>query len=95
MKKKLEDAKGFRVNELSKILWASRTTYNSATKDMLFTLAFRHEAVILAEIGVDTLRVSKYNVDDNDEKLIANLTLIDEDKRWSSSQSNDEMPASG
>lgn len=76
--KKLEYTKGLWVNELLGILWPLRTTSNSATKETLFTLVFEHEAMILAEIRVSTLRVSRYAAGDNDERLRVELDLIDE-----------------
>lgn len=77
MKNKLEDAKGFWMKELPEILWAIKTTLNSAIKNMHFTLAFEHEAVIPTEIGVNTLKVFEYNADDNDERLKLDLEMID------------------
>lgn len=78
MKKKLKDVKSLWVNELSGILWALRTTHNFATKDTPITLAFGHEALIPAKIGVNTLKVFRYDTDDNDERLKENLDLIEE-----------------
>lgn len=80
MKKKLEVNKGLWVKELPEILWALRTTPKSSTKETPFTLAFGHEDVISVEIDVNTLRVFGYDADDNDERLKADLNLLDEIK---------------
>lgn len=72
--------KGNWAEELPGILWALRTTPNSATKETPFTLAFGQEAVILAKMSVNTLRVSQYNHGDNGEKILSNLDLIEEVK---------------
>lgn len=42
-----------------------------------FTLAFGHEAVIPDVFGVNTLRVSGYDADANDERLMVDLDLLD------------------
>lgn len=74
--KKLEDAKGLQVDELHRIFWALRTTLKSATKEIPFTLIFRRENGIPAEIEVNTLRVSRYDSSDKDERIKAKLDLI-------------------
>lgn len=51
---------------------------NFATKKMSFTLALEHEAVIPTEIGVNTLRVSKYEAGNNDKRFRLNLDFINE-----------------
>lgn len=78
MRKNLVDAKGLWVEELPEILWVLRTTPNFTTKETSFTLAFRHKAIILAKIGVNTLKISRYNTDDNNERLRINLDMINE-----------------
>lgn len=78
MKKKLDEAKGLWAEELPGILWGLRTMPNSSTKETPFTLAYGQEAVIPAEMGVNTLRVSQYCNSDNGDKIQLNLDLIDE-----------------
>ena len=43
-----------------------------------FTLAFGHEAVIPAEIGVTTHRTEYFNEEQNDEQICMNLDLLEE-----------------
>lgn len=59
---------------------AVKTTPNSTTKETPFTLAFGHEAVIPAEIDVNTLRVFHFTTDDNSERLREDLDFIKEIK---------------
>ena len=78
LKKQLDDANGLWVEELPSTLWAIRTTAHSETRDTPFNLAFRTNAVIPVEIGINTLRVSHYDLQQNKANLSANLDLLEE-----------------
>ncbi|XP_024036827.1 uncharacterized protein LOC112096866 [Citrus clementina] len=56
LKTRLGEKNGAWVDELPGVLWAYRITHKTATGETLFALAFGHEAVIPAEIGVGTYR---------------------------------------
>ena len=78
LKKRLDDAKGLWVEELPSTLWAIRTTAYSGTRDTPFNLAFGIDAVIPVEIGINTLRVSHYDSQQNEVNIRANLDLLKE-----------------
>ena len=78
LKKRLDDAKGLWVEELPSTLRAIRTTAHSKMRDTPFNLAFGADAVILVEIGINSLRVSHYNPEQNEANLHANLDLLEE-----------------
>ena len=78
MKKRLDDAKGKRVEELPHVLWTYRTTPRRFTGETPFSMTYGVEAVIPLEIGFSTTRTSSFNPKDNDEHLARGLDLIDE-----------------
>ena len=78
LKKRLDDAKGLWVEELPSTLWAIRTTAHSETRDTPFNLVFGTDVVIPVEIGINTLRVSHYDLQQNKANLRANLDLLEE-----------------
>ena len=51
---------------------------HSGTRDTPFNLAFRDDAVIPVEIGINSIRVSHYNPEQNEANLRANLDLLEE-----------------
>ena len=57
----------------------------TVTGETLFALAFGHEAVIPAEIGVGTHRTEYFNKEQNDEQICMSLDLLEE-KREGASQ---------
>ncbi|KAK3026872.1 hypothetical protein RJ639_041999 [Escallonia herrerae] len=57
LKRKLDDAKGAWVDELSKVLWAYRTIPHSVTGETPFLLCFGIEALLPVEVGLPTVRV--------------------------------------
>ncbi|XP_015954095.1 uncharacterized protein LOC107478465 [Arachis duranensis] len=73
LKKRLQDAKGAWAEELPQILWAYRTTPQSATGETSFRLAYGIEAMIPVEINEHSPRVSFYdevgNIQGNKEEL--------------------------
>ena len=60
LKKKLERLKGAWVDELSMVLWAHRTMPKEANGEKPFSLVFRTEAVIPADVGLPSYRVENY-----------------------------------
>ena len=73
----MDDAKGLWVEELPSTLWAIRTTAYSGTRDISFNLTFGTDAVIPVEIGINTLRVSHYDSQQNELNVRANLDLLE------------------
>ena len=78
MKTKLENPKGKWVEYLPEILWGYRTTRKSATREILFVVAFGTEAVAPIEVGIESPRVKFANAKHNEESLCLNLDLLEE-----------------
>ena len=78
MKKRLDDAKGKWVKELSHVLWTYRTTPRRSTRKTPFSMTYGAETIIPLETGFPTTRTSSFNPKDNDEQLTRNLDLIEE-----------------
>nr|GEX49326.1 hypothetical protein [Tanacetum cinerariifolium] len=66
------------VKELPHVLWAHRTLIKSTHGNTPFSLTYRTEAVIPAEIGMPTYRTAAVDVVHNDEELRINLDLLEE-----------------
>ncbi|GJS98674.1 reverse transcriptase domain-containing protein [Tanacetum coccineum] len=66
------------LEEISHVLWAHRTMIKSSNGDTPFSLTYRIEAVIPAEIGMPTFRTAEVDVAKNDEALEINLELLKE-----------------
>nr|GEY60626.1 reverse transcriptase domain-containing protein [Tanacetum cinerariifolium] len=66
------------VEELPHVLWAYRTMIKPSHDDTPFSLTYRTEAVIPAEIGMPTYRTTAVDVENNDEELRLNLDLLEE-----------------
>ncbi|GJX66762.1 reverse transcriptase domain-containing protein [Tanacetum coccineum] len=66
------------MEELSHVLWAHRTMVKSSNGYTPFSLTYRTEAVIPAEIGMPTLRIEKVDLVQNNEALEINLDLLEE-----------------
>ena len=79
LKKRLDDAKGKWVEELSHVLWTYRTMPRRSTGETPFSMTFGAEAVIPLETGFPTLRTSSFTPSKNDELLEKSLDLI---KEW-------------
>nr|GEV29704.1 reverse transcriptase domain-containing protein [Tanacetum cinerariifolium] len=69
------------VEEISHVLWAHRTMIKSSNGETPFSLTYRTEAVIPAEIGMPTLRTAEVDVDKNNKALEISLDLLEEKKR--------------
>ena len=78
LKNKLEGLKGKWVEYLPEVLWAYRTTRNSATKETPFTLAFGTEAVAPIEIRLKSPRIELAGMEHKEKDLRLNLDLLDE-----------------
>ncbi|XP_076914180.1 uncharacterized protein LOC143573085 [Bidens hawaiensis] len=66
------------VEELPSVIWAIRTTEKTSHGKTPYSLVFGSEAVIPAEIGVNTRRVRSIDQDDNDPQVLLNLNLLKE-----------------
>ncbi|GJW14967.1 reverse transcriptase domain-containing protein [Tanacetum coccineum] len=66
------------MEEISHVLWAHRTMIKSSNGDTPFSLTYGTEAVILAEIGMPTLRTAEVDIVQNNEALGINLDLLEE-----------------
>ena len=80
LKKRLDDAKGRWVEELSHVLWTYRTTPQKSTGETPFLMTYGAEAVIPLENGFPTMRSSAFTSDGNNELLKKNLDLIEEQR---------------
>ena len=78
LKKKLDDAKGRWVEELSHVLWTYRNTPYRSTGETPFSMTYRAETVIPLEAGFPTLRTSSFNPSSNNELLEKSLDFIEE-----------------
>jgi len=78
IKKRLDDAKGKWVEELSHVLWTYRTTPRRSTGETSFSMTYGVKAVIPLETGFPTLRTSSFTLSNNDELLGKSLDLIEE-----------------
>ena len=78
LKKRLDDAKGKWVEELSHVLWTYRTTPRKSTGETPFSMTYGAEVVIPLENGFPTMKTSTFTSDGNDELLKKNLDLVEE-----------------
>ena len=77
LKKRLDSAKGNRVEELPRVLWAYRTTTRKSTDVSPFTLTYGMEAIIPTEIGLPTIRTATLK-SENEGSVIRELNTSDE-----------------
>ncbi|KAL0454586.1 UNVERIFIED_CONTAM: hypothetical protein Slati_0797800 [Sesamum latifolium] len=78
LKTRLEGAKSSWVEELPGVLWAYRTTPRSSTGETPFCLVYGSEAIIPAEIGEETQRVTQYDPKENQEARAFDLAVVEE-----------------
>ncbi|GJV79492.1 reverse transcriptase domain-containing protein [Tanacetum coccineum] len=57
------------IEELPHVLWAHRTMIKSRNGDTPFSLTYGKEAIILAEIGMPTMRTAEVDMVQKDEAL--------------------------
>ena len=69
LKKRLDDAKGKSVEELSYVLWTYRIIPPRSIGETPLLMTYGAEAVILLETGFPTLRTSSFNPSDNNGLL--------------------------
>ncbi|XP_012844975.1 PREDICTED: uncharacterized protein LOC105965010 [Erythranthe guttata] len=75
IKKRMEKAGGSWVEELDSVLWSYRTSPKRATGETPFSLVYGMEAIVPAEIGLESLRVREYDDRENEEMMREHLDL--------------------
>ena len=80
LKKRLDDANGKWVEELSHVLWTYQTSPCRSTGETPFSMTYGAEAVIPLETRFPTLRMSSFTPSNNDRQLGKSLDLIEERK---------------
>ncbi|GJX56927.1 reverse transcriptase domain-containing protein [Tanacetum coccineum] len=80
IKARLEARSKNQMEELPHVLWAHRTMIKSSNGDTPFSLTYRTEAVIPAEIGMPTIKTAEVDLVQNNEALEINLDLLEEIK---------------
>ena len=78
LKKRLDNAKGKWVEELSHVLWTYWTTHRRSTRETPFSMTYGAKAIIPLEIGFPMLRASFFILSNNDGLLEKSLDLIEE-----------------
>nr|GEW64650.1 hypothetical protein [Tanacetum cinerariifolium] len=66
------------IEEIPHVLWAHCTMIKSSNRDTSFSLTYETEAVILAKIGMPTLRTAEVDLVGNNAALEINLDLLEE-----------------
>ncbi|GJS72813.1 reverse transcriptase domain-containing protein [Tanacetum coccineum] len=66
------------VYELPNVLWAHRTSLKQSNGETPFSLTYRSEAVIPAEIGMPTHQTMMIKEDENEDELRLNMDLLQE-----------------
>nr|GEW52884.1 reverse transcriptase domain-containing protein [Tanacetum cinerariifolium] len=80
IKARLDEKSKDWIKAIPHVLWAHRTMIKSSNRDTSFLLIYRMEVVILAEIGMPSLRTAEIDKVWNDEALEINLDLLEERK---------------
>ena len=80
LKKRLDDTKERRVEELPHVLWTYRTTPRRSIGETPFAMTYGAEAIIPVKANFPTLRMSSFTLSSNDELLGKSLDLVDERK---------------
>ena len=65
LKTKLKNLKGRWADDLSKVLWAYKTTTRSTTKETIFSLAYGYEAMVPIKLGAGSLRRENFDPEQN------------------------------
>ena len=73
LKKILDGAKGRWAEELPNVLWAYRTTPKRSTGETLFSLTYRAEAVIPAEVNLCSAQVVEFDLAQNNKLMVERL----------------------
>ncbi|XP_022014203.1 uncharacterized protein LOC110913687 [Helianthus annuus] len=69
------------VDELPSILWAHRTMPKTSTGETPFSLVYGSEAVIPAEVGLPSPRLTAVNTVDNEAERRLDLDLLEERRK--------------
>ncbi|KAL0462271.1 UNVERIFIED_CONTAM: hypothetical protein Slati_0114700 [Sesamum latifolium] len=69
IKKRLDRVEGNWVEEFTSVLWSYRTTPRGFTGESPFTLVYRTEAIIPAELGMPSHRILDFNEETNSQLL--------------------------
>ena len=78
LKKRLDDAKGKWVEELSHVLWMYETTPRRSIRETPFSMTYGVEIVIPLETGFSMLRTSSFDPSNNNGLLEKSIDLIKE-----------------
>ncbi|GKE76078.1 reverse transcriptase domain-containing protein [Tanacetum coccineum] len=78
IKARLDERSKDWIKEIPHVLWAHCAIIKSSNKDTPFSLTYRTEAVIPAEIGMPTLRTAEIDMVQKNEVLKINLDLLEE-----------------
>ena len=78
LKKRLDDAKGKWVEELSHVLWTYQTTPHRSTGETPFLMTYGAKAVIPLQTRFLMLRTSFFTLSGNDRLLKKSLDLFEE-----------------
>ncbi|GJY43834.1 reverse transcriptase domain-containing protein [Tanacetum coccineum] len=84
IKSRLETRSKNWMEELPHVLWAHRIMIKSSNGDTPFSLTYRTEVVIPAEIGMPTIRTAEVDLVQNNEALEINLDLLEEGRKEAS-----------
>ena len=78
LKKRLEGAKGGWVEELLNVLWAYRIMLRRSIGETTFSITYKIEVIIPAEIGLSSIRVSNFTSESNDANMAKQVDLLEE-----------------
>ena len=73
LKKILDGAKGRWAEELPNVLWAYRTTPRRSTGETLFSLTYKAEAMIPAEVNLCSAQVVEFDLAQNNKLMVERL----------------------
>nr|GEX25310.1 reverse transcriptase domain-containing protein [Tanacetum cinerariifolium] len=86
IKARLGDKNKNWIEEISHVLWAYRTMIKSNNGETPFLLTYGAEAVILAEIGMPTLKTAEVDMIKNNKALGISLDLLEEKRKQAAVQ---------
>ncbi|XP_012853665.1 PREDICTED: uncharacterized protein LOC105973192 [Erythranthe guttata] len=76
LKKRIDELGRSWVDEIPLVLWSYRTTARAATRETPFRLTYGTEAVISVEVAMDTLRITTFDNEKNDDALRVQLNEV-------------------
>ncbi|XP_057808643.1 uncharacterized protein LOC131023117 [Salvia miltiorrhiza] len=77
IKKRLNQSRGKWIEELDTVLWAYRTSPNTAIGEAPFTLVYGSNAVIPVEARLESYRITTYDTEQNSELRRTELDLVE------------------